>query len=255
MHKLDSPETTSSALRLYLDESGGKDPNTPDAVLGGLIIRRDNFESFEENWDRLLADHGIEPPLHMKEFGLHGKLGKMSACCKHQLFEGAAYLIKSHRAKSISASISNEEYTKTVSRQVGDRFGVYGMCFILAAYLNHVLAEANSYSDRVPFILDTGNSHKHHVVESHAWMIESQNNNGEFWHVGSLTFEDDKNFGILQAADIIAWSARRRLKGFELPGYYAPLNKLFDEHHVEEAWNPELIGHLADRLSKFKMPS
>ncbi|HEY6375189.1 MAG TPA: DUF3800 domain-containing protein [Edaphobacter sp.] len=128
------------------------------------------------------------------------------------------------------------------------------MCFILAAYLNHLLADANSYSGCIPLILDTGNSHKRHVVESHAWMIETQKKFGQYFHVGSLTFEDDKKIGILQAADVIAWSARRRLTGFEISGCYAPLNKIFDEHHVEEAWNSESLAHFGDRLAKYKMP-
>ncbi|HEY6375190.1 MAG TPA: DUF3800 domain-containing protein [Edaphobacter sp.] len=99
-------------MRIYLDESGGKDPNTPHAVLGGLLVTREAFESFEDNWNHLLDDYGIEPPLHMNEFGPHGRLGKIPSCSKQELFDRAVQLIKTHRAKSISASISNEEYNQ-----------------------------------------------------------------------------------------------------------------------------------------------
>jgi hypothetical protein len=253
MHRTDSPNTASSALRLYLDESGGSDPNTPVAIVAGVLITREWFEEFENSWDSLLADYGIAPPLHMKEFGVHGRLGHLSICCKRELFGRVADLINSHHTKTISASISNAEYIELIPSAARKKFSVYGMCFILVAFLNHLLAQANSYEDRIPFILDTGNPYKNHVVEAHAWMIESQREDpSDFLNVGALTFDDDKDFGILQAADVVAWATRRKRTqgGSGLTGHYAPLEKIFNQNHIYETWTPELLSKFGDRLSK-----
>lgn len=250
MHKIDAPNSASSALRLYLDESGGNDPNTPVAIVAGLLITRERFEEFENSWDDLLLEFGIEPPLHMKEFGAHRRLGGMSSCCKQELFGRVAYLIESHHTKTISASISNEEYAALVPLAAQEKFSVYGMCFILAAFINHMLAELNAYGDRIPFILDTGNPYKSHVVESHAWMIESQRDAYGFLHVGSLTFDDDKDFGILQASDVVAWATRRRSSKDGLIGHYAPLERIFSKHHIFGTWTPELLSKFGEQLDR-----
>lgn len=251
MHSVDAPNTATSALRLYLDESGGSDPNTPVAVVAGILITREWFEAFETSWDNLLSDFGISPPLHMKEFGRNGRLGSLPSCCKRELFCRVAHLINSHHTKTISASISNAEYETLIPLAARNKFSVYGMCFILAAFLSHELAEVNAYTDRIPFILDTGNSNKSHVIEAHAWMVKSQENASDFLHVGSLTFDDDKNFGILQAADVVAWATRRKRTegGTGLIGHYEPLERRFYRHHIYETWTPEQLSQFGRRLA------
>ena len=252
MHNSDSPNATTSALRLYLDESGGADPNTPVAVVAGVLITREWFEEFENSWDSLLSEFGIAPPLHMKEFGLDGRFRNVPSCCKRELFGRVVDMINSHHTKTISASITNEEYETLIPLAARKRFSVYGMCFVLATFLSHELAEINGYADRIPLILDAGNPNKAHVVEAHAWMISAQRDASDFLHVGSLTFDDDKDFGILQAADVVAWSTRRKRtkEGPGLTGHYAPLERLFNRHHVYETWRPEMLEKFGAALSR-----
>lgn len=252
MHNSDDPEKETAGVRLYLDESGGDDPNTPHAVIGGIIINKYHFQPFEDAWDDMLDRHGIIPPLHMKEFGKHGKFRGMSTCCRRELFQEAAQLIDSHKVCSLNASLSNDEYKSNVPQSVRDRFSVYGMCFILSVVMNHHLARDSSppYHGRIPFILDSGNPYAWHVRRAHAMVLKMQREE-MFLHAGSLTFDDDKDFGVLQAADVIAWGARRHVSGLPIPYAFEPIGDILQEAnaHNRASWTPALLAELGNVLA------
>jgi len=249
MRKTNGPDSETAAVRLYLDESGGEDPSTPHAVIGGMYIQSHHFQPFEDAWDKMLLDHGIEPPLHMKEFGRpHGKLAKMTDCCRHELLLEAVSLINSHKLGSISVSLTNQEYKNTFDEEFRKGFSVYGMCFVLAATMTHQVAKENSYQEKIPFILDTGNPYADHVRQSHAEMVEWQKTG--FLHMGSLTFADDADFGILQAADLIAWGSRRKASKLSLEYPFNPIFNILSDNdrHLDSAWKPDWMMKLKEGL-------
>ncbi len=250
-----NPELDTAALRLYMDESGSSDPGTPHAVIGGIFISRKRFHQFEAEWSSMLDFYKIAPPLHMKEFGRpDGSLASVPDSRRRSLLTEAVSLIRRHRTGSISVSLSNSDYRRFCPQEAVKRFSVYGMCFVLAAFGTHVLAEKNSYQERIPMILDNGNPYTNHVRESHATMQEIQRA-GEFLHVGPLLFEDDENINALQAADLIAWGARRRATGVPFGRAFQPIGGVFSDsaRHTEAEWRTdwvrELGAHLARQLS------
>ena len=241
MHNSEDRNRWTAAMRLYLDESGGKDPNTPHAVVGGLLIRLAEFQPFENAWDSLLKEFSIEPPLHMKEFGRpNGRFAKLSNCCRRDLFHGVAELINTYPQLAMSASIKNQDVELAISREFADKFSVYGVCFLSVAYLNHCLAVHSNYHEPIPFFLDTGNPHKHRVVEMHDIIVRVQRQ-GIFLHVGALTFDDDANFGTLQAADVIAWLERRRASNIPLDYGFSPLQGI---RVNRRSCSPEFLGQM-----------
>lgn len=248
MHKSKDPDKQIAAVNLYLDESGGQDPNTPVAVVAGILINRSHYQPFEDSWEEMLQRYGMEPPLHMKEFGRpHGRFAVMTDVDRHELFAEATELINAHKIASIAAKITNAEYEAHVPQEVRDKFSAYGMCFNLAAVMNHQLAEHNSYKEKIAFFLDIGNPYASHVVKAHAAMYQTQQEH--FLHVGPLSFDDDKDFGVLQAADVIAWGTRRRASGIALDYPFNPIMGIFgEEHHAEASWESHLLKGLADGL-------
>jgi hypothetical protein len=249
-HKSDNSDKETATVRLYLDDSGGDDPGTPHAVIGGILINHSYFLHFEEVWDRMLATHGVTPPIHMKEFGPYGRFADISPRRRHELFLEIAELINFHKLVSMSATLSNTEYRANVDTKVREEFSVYGMCFILAAVMNHKLAASKSYGKTIPFILDTGNPHKGHVAKAHAAMIEWQKD--EFLNVGGIHFEDDKHLGILQAADVVAWGARRRTTGKPFGYSFEPINDILkkQEGHGEAGWDAGWLKEVSDAVMK-----
>jgi hypothetical protein len=250
MHNSDNPDLETAAVRLYLDESGGDDPGTPHVVIGGMLINRRRFEQFENAWDAMLENHGIVPPLHMKEFGRpDGRFANMSDCCRRELFLEVADVVNSHKIGSLSASLGNEEYRQYFSQEARTKFNVYGMCFLLAVMMNHQSALQNSYQDKIPFILDSGNPYAHHVRSSHATIVQMQRE-GAYLHMGSLTFAEDDDFGILQAADVIAWGARRRITNIPFGFAFEPISRIVtpSDHHADGSWKSEWLKEVWDSI-------
>lgn len=249
MHGSDTSDKQFPGIRLYLDESGGPDPNTPHAVVGGILINHSHLLHFEEAWRQMLKMHRIIPPLHMKEFGSHGRFAHVSHGCRRQLFMAVAQVINSHKIASLAATLSNEEYEANISAQIREKFSVYGMCFILAVVMNHKLALHKSYCGSVSFILDSGNPYKRHIVEAHAAMLDEQKN--EFLNVGGLHFEDDEDLGILQAADVVAWGVRRRATGKPFEYAFQPIGEILKKENGHG--EADLKGHWMKDISEATM--
>jgi hypothetical protein len=240
MHNSENPENETAAVRLYLDESGTRDPGTPQAVVGGLIINYSHFLHFEEAWDEMLNSFQIAPPLHMKEFGRHGRLGTISPHCRGRLFSTVAELVNSHKIASISASVTNAEYEAEMPPEARQVYSVYAMCFCMAMVMNHKLAQAAHYSKKVQFVLDTGNPYAEHARQAHATMLAMQNDKVGglgFVNAGGLSFQDDADLGVLQAADVIAWGARRMASNTAFPPGMEPIADILaveQAHHAAD---------------------
>jgi hypothetical protein len=252
LHRSLAAEKETAAVTLYLDDSGSEDdPGTPNVILGGVLMEFSHFEHFEDAWDRMLDQHGIVPPLHMAEFGPSGRFSGMSACCRHELFLEVAELINSHKLFSIAAKMTNAEYKAILSKTIGRKFSVYGLCFNLAVMMNHKLAEANSYAGKIPFMMDAGHPDAEHVRQAHAFMLKEFQRD-MFLHLGGLDFEDDRDFGVLQAADVIAWGVRRRASKKPFTYAFDPVEPVIAEanHHVEQSWEPAWLTQLGTALDR-----
>jgi hypothetical protein len=246
MRKSTSPEKEVAEVRLYLDESGTSDRNTPQAVIGGMLINDSYFLHFEECWDLLLEEFGIESPLHMKEFGPRGRFAHISSADRRRLFTKVVELIDSHKIASLAAILTNNEYETMIVQEIRDQFSVYAMCFNLMVVMNHKLAEG-TYNGRIPFILDSGNPYADHVRQAHSAAIKFQREE-RFLNAGGLHFDDDANVGVLQAADVIAWGVRRSKSNKPFPAGFEPIPGIFDHGHNENPWTPELLKELGEGL-------
>ncbi len=253
MHNCYDADRETAAVRLYLDESDDQ----IHAVLGGMLINYSFFPHFEEAWDRMLETHNIQPPLHMKEFGRpHGRFAQMDDCCRHNLFLEVAELVNYQKLASLDAAIRTSEYNQYLPERVRGKFSLYGMCFVMTVAINRRLAEAKKYQKEIAFILDTGNSKKGHVVEAHGEMMKMHKI--ESMNLGTLAFTDDTNLGVLQAADVIAWGARRRTSGVAFGHAFEPINKIIKEENghfhtpFEPAWLKELGESLEAKIERME---
>jgi hypothetical protein len=251
LHNSETSTNETASVRLYLDESGGKDPNTPKAVVGGLLINYSHFLHFEDEWDHLLDTHGITAPLHMREFGKDGKLGGISICCRREIFTEVAQLINSHKIGSQSSTLTNSEYESLIPKEARDIFSPYAMCYNLAIMTNHKLAEG-VYEKKIPVILDMGNPYADHVRKAHAAALTMQNSGEMYLHLGGLYFDDDAEFGVLQAADVIAWSIRRLASGLQFPPGMEAIREVlaYKNDHRENKWKTEWLKEMGDNIGK-----
>lgn len=143
---------------------------------------------------------------------------------------------------------TNREYETYFPEEWRREFSPYGMCFLLALMTSHKLAEGQ-YSGRIPFILDIGNPYANHVREAHATALQMQKET--FLHAGGLYFDDDAEFGVLQAADVIAWGSRRIASGGMFPPGMEPIAKILlkEQAHHEHPYKTEWLMKLGEALS------
>lgn len=224
MHHSDDPDRRAAVVSCYLDESG-TDDLSPVAAVGGLLLNKSNFFWFDVEWSKVLAKHNVTPPLHMKTFPRNMPEDKRRA-----LFSDVSRVINDHKVVSLTATLSSGQFDVNFSTLFDkkDVIGIYGMCFVLAVVMNHKVAEKYGSQKRIPFLMDIGNNYKHHVLSAYENIVARQKA-GEQWNVGSLAFDTD-DLNVLQAADVISWSARRRLT-MDFPKGFEPLEGIFNEDH------------------------
>jgi hypothetical protein len=225
-----------STLEFYADESG-TDSNSKTAVVGGLLLRRQDFFWLGVEWEKVLKQYGISIPIHMREFGQHGALGTIVP--KARLFTQLVRIINDNKIASVAATLAADEY-----RRVFDgitKLSMYGACFAQLVMMNDAHAELNAHRERIPYILDDGNSYKKDIVQAKRELAPR-------WpSFAMVRFSSDSSLCALQAADVVVWSVQRRLES-RLDGVYEPLNALFDQHHWDLEYNKEWMVAVADSI-------
>jgi len=217
----------------YLDESA-TDGGTPQAVVGGLQMNESHFLGFDPAWRSMLHELGLEPVLHMKDFGRHGRFSDKSPDDRRLIFERAVTLINKHKIYSFAATLEASQYKAIIGGTLRGNFSIYGMCFVGTVLGNHLFAEQNGYLQDIPFLLDAGNPNAEHVRLAHVGLLELQATGQHPLNLGGLTFDDDRRVTPLQAADVVCWAVRRKATGYPFNDGYEPLlGILNDPAHSE----------------------
>lgn len=245
LHHSNDADRMAVVIDCYLDESG-TDDQSPTAVVGGLLLQRDSFFCLDIEWKKALERHGINPPLHMKEFGPHGKFKNIPHDTRRLLFSDLVKIINEHKTGTIAATLTTAQYDRHFSGLFRRKdMGVYGFCFILLVMIQAKSAQEGGITERIPFVMDIGNPYRHHVLEAHASIEYVQKS--QFLNAGSLTFDCDTNLRALQAADLVSWSVRRKLTGAFVHGF-EPLPEVFASPHIEQPYEEEWLKTMADNL-------
>jgi hypothetical protein len=74
-----------------------------------------------------------------------------------------------------------------------------------------------------------------------------------FLHSGDLHFEDDTEFGVLQAATVTAWGARRRATNLSFNYGFSPITKILklENHHLETSWQADWLKQLGQAITRY----
>jgi hypothetical protein len=248
MHHSQDPQKEIFAVNCYLDESA-TDGSTPQAVVAGVLLNRDGFLGLDVKWQELIRVNRLGTGVHIKDFGVHGRFAKTPPAEKSIIFSEAVKLINEYKIYSVAATVNHDDYRLCLDPKIRQVMSVYGLCFILSAYDNHKRAVHNGYTKNIGFILDSGNPYAGHVLGAHSALLEWQKS--EPLNVGSLTFDQDDNVTALQAADLVAWSVRRRLVGMPFSKGFEPLLGIFDSAHCEQSWDASTLRPLVSALAPF----
>jgi hypothetical protein len=211
----------------YGDESGchGKG----DYVLSGYLAHKDTWDLFTANWRRFLASEFPKRIGYLKmsewehrtaERGHTGQFLEMddwdASIRLDSLTELLCTFLKSGGIAEYTASISWDIYKKHVTghcREVFDDPYYFLLMHIVKMSLDDLKRASPSFSDKIHFVFDAGNSAERHA-QKHFSLLKKFSSPERRKYIGALTFEDDKECPPLQAADMIAWYTRRAMAGF-----------------------------------------
>ncbi len=230
----------------YLDESGTT-PSEPKAVVAGLVMTRNNGLLFDVVWESILAQYKINIPLHMKEFGKHGKLGYLDYPARFALFSQMVGAINCYKTHSVAATLSYDEFNNIVPDKVKRHIGVYGICFMLASNLCFCQAKLSNYDGEIAFYLEQGARHSGHIYNAYNTMVQIQKEGTLPIHVGPIAF-GPKQISMLQAADIIAWAVRRRVSDLPIGKGFQPIYNLFEIRHIERSYDADSLQGFVDAV-------
>ena len=231
------------AVTCYLDESG-TDNQSPFSVVAGLVMKRSDFLTFIVVWNSILSKHGVQPPLHMNEFGQHGKHRNLNYLQRYNLFADVAAIINCYKIISLAATLNQFTFNSIMTAEIRKMMGVYGMCFLLCAFINFKQANFSQYTGNIAFLLDEGNKHCGHVLYTHKELKRQQETSGNSLNIGSITFEDDIRVPTLQAADVIAWAVHRKVCGLKLGKGFQPISRILGENHQQYSWEEDWLQEM-----------
>jgi len=212
----------------YLDDSGTHAASTM-AVLGGPVLDRRASFGFQYEWGRLLRTvHGIEGPLHMKEFARpHGRLAYLTNEQRGRLFSDLVGLINDAKAYSLAIVVENLEFQQFFPpSQFKGLFGPSPLAFLWCLFWNHQLV-ADHYTaiNEIGYIVAKSPVDSQ-MIESHAAFRQFGDGHRLEALTGALDFSTPAVLPALQAADMIAWSNRKHAMGEGLSDGFEPLSKL-----------------------------
>jgi hypothetical protein len=256
LHHSDDESRVATMLGSYYDESA-IDGSGPVSVVGGLGLLHPNYTWLGIEWKECLAKNEIKQGyLHMKDFGEHGSLHDYPTAKRHKLFAGLTKIINEHKQFSIGSTLSPDGYRNNFSFMskkgpVGSRrLSIHSLCFLHAAVAQAYWAEAARYESDIPFMLDEGCPDRTDVDIAHKYLREEFPADGPpfLTRAGGLTWEDDKKFPSLQAADVISWTVRRKAANKEFDFGYEPLIEILDEFHYPADFDEGAMKKIAMRV-------
>jgi hypothetical protein len=252
MHPSYEPGRKTYSLSSYLDDSGS-DEHAPITAIGGPTMSEAACIEFGAAWSKMLVQYRIEPPLHMTDF-VGGKCSGMFSEMKLSLFGDVVRLINDYRLYSVSVSVPQVDFRALLSEEVRrNLIGPYAMAFFCTVLNNQEVSSRSSFyaAEPIAYIVDKGFSFSDQLTAAHAAVIKAHRAEGRSSFIGAITFDSDDRIPALQAADVIAWSARKRVLDGRLPDGFAPLEELFASFHAAIRLDARAINMLAAPINRW----
>ncbi len=94
-------------------------------------------------------------------------------------------------------------------------------------------------------MLDDGNSNRLEVERVHKYLVEELEPKIP---VGELDFGDDSTCRQLQAADVVAWTVRRKRSGDGFRDHLEPLESILTKNHVDQRFEEKWMADVSDAI-------
>ncbi|MEP7378375.1 MAG: hypothetical protein ABI725_02315 [Chloroflexota bacterium] len=192
----------------YFDASGTHDGSN-NVTLAGWVSTPEAWARFETEWQAELANLGV-PMFHMREYAHHrGVFEKWSEPQRRIRFGRLAKVITDHTVASIAVCVPakefDEEFTPAARGHAGGAYGFAArVLFMQAPAFVEESLNPKGTEFTLSYVFESGDKGRGQVAKLYK-ANKMDPPQVEKWHLGSLSFEDKRRFGALQAADILAY--------------------------------------------------
>jgi hypothetical protein len=237
MHHSKDPRRASLVLAHYIDDSGSHE-QSQIVVMGGPVFLQRDFFTFHYEWDRILSNHGVTGPIHMKDFGKDGPLGHLAYAQRRTLLSDLVHLINSRKAYSLTVELDSTKIQAIFpTKKFRKLMSAPALAFYQCMIMDSLIARKHPQVGKVAFVVATSECNRE-IVDGHNF-IQSYEERTPLEMVGALTFDTPQNVNALQAADMVAWANRRKRLGQPFHKGFEPLEML--TRTVENELRPPMI--------------
>jgi hypothetical protein len=196
-------------LRVYIDESG-TDKGAPVLTVAGYVAKPSQWQTFSKEWTRVLKPTGIKV-YHATD--AQACRGEFEGWKKEEVAALASKLLPiiPKYAAGISINLNMRDFDAALEKRPELRScfpDPYGACFHWMTLKLVELAKKHNGEARFALIHEQ-NSQQHEAQEAYDWIKDRRDTDGSLI---SLTFAKKDEFVPLQAADILAFEASKRIR-------------------------------------------
>jgi hypothetical protein len=197
-------------LQAFIDDSASESGDKR-LFLAGYLNNAENWAKFADAWqDELRAGNAIRF-LHMVDANnFSGEFKGWTDDEKNEKLRGLMRVARHFKPFSFHVSVSRAEYFDTVKRVAPRGLGSPHLvcCVAVVSNITRYLAQ-QGWQHKVKFIFDKQNGVEDDIALFFDHMKTHIPREARKLIYGQPSFEDDKTFTPLQAADMLAWHLRR----------------------------------------------
>ena len=203
-------------LGAYFDDSGTHGPS-PLVAVAGHVGKAEQWDKFNQEWQDTLHRFNRQYGFNLTHFRMSAfmnKQGEFKGMTDSQaeiLLDKLITFMNIRSPFRVWCSVSKRDYDEVIgdeySKICGSPFTICAQICILEAKL---WTESHSHNDPVAFIFEDGTLHKGEVLDAFDQAKKQSQLDGLFL-ADTLTFAP-KWLPPLQAADMLAWGARRLIR-------------------------------------------
>jgi Protein of unknown function (DUF3800) len=239
-------------LWAYFDETGTHDQSEM-VMIGGLVSAADDWQSLENDWQRLLSNLEIAY-FHASECNAgDGIFASLPREFRYDLARNLAKIIASHVVGTVQANIFREDWMAQkdgLERHFSDP---YHFCFESCMHRLSTWSKQHANGERVALVFALQNERP-----SRAYQLYSAYTMEPMWReqLGNLTFSRASECPALQAADLFAYEFfRYAIDKWKRPETKArdPMQILIDAEKTKKRrsaapYTPELLAAIVQHL-------
>jgi len=224
-------------LKAFMDD-GGSGGDSPWYVLAGYVGTVDGWDSFDAQWDEVLSAHPRIEYFKSSEAESLRPDGQWKGVTPEQRDRKIDDLIEviarcAHRA--VYARMRQADYNELIKGRIPEMWDspyYFLQTLVIGAAIN--IERIEGRDDEIAFVFDK--DQRHEKNQKHVLQPLQKTHDGA---LVNITYEDDRKFLPLQAADLVAWQIRRFFCSSE------PRRKHFDSSQRSLPMEPH--GFILDR--------